>query len=263
MRYGKISVLFWALMPLSVVLRLLQLIFTVDTKTGFFLREYENMGNIMLIATFIFAFAAAVFPFFSHRNPEHPPKINIFLTVTSVALAFSVLLELFTETFPITVQWWLILALRVTGLASAAFFALFGMGGIVDIKIPNICSVIPVIYFIIRVICDFTAISALALISDNLILMASYCSCLWFMLNFAKLYNGIDTERNFKKLMSSAMLAVIFCFTQSIPHIVMNFATNNAYLHTSFQVNLNILLMGIFILTFMLSHFSRHNACEN
>lgn len=262
MRYKKILTMFWVLLPLSVILRLLQLFFTVDTKTGFFLREYETLGNIMLIGIFVFGFSAALFPFTSHRNPEHPPKVNIFLTVTSFSLALSILQELFTESFPVTVQWWLILILRLTGIVSSAFFIIFGVSKFTGFRIPGSCYIIPVIYLIARIICDFTAISALALISDNLLLMAAYCSCLWFMLNFTKLYNGIDKQHNFRKLMSSCILAVMLCFTQSIPHIIMNLSTGNSYLHTSFQVNFNLLLMGTFILIFMLSHFAKENACD-
>ena len=262
MHYKKILTAFWVLLPLSVVLRLLQLLFTVETKTGFFLREYETFGNIMLIAIFIFAAISAIFCFTSHRCPENPPKVNVFLGVASFLLSASILIELQTETFPITVQWWLILLLKLTGLLTAAFFVCYGLNFFTKVKIPALAFIIPVIYLIVRVVCDFTAISSLALISDNLILMISYSAILWFMLNFAKLYNGIDSQNNCRKLMASSTFAVILCFTQSIPHILINFVTKNSYLHTSFPVNLNILLMGIFALTFMLTHFSKNNSCN-
>ena len=259
MRYNKILTIFSVLLPLSVILRIFQLIFTVDTKTGFFLREYEKSGGIMLGGILIFALAAALFPLISHRSPDHAPEINIFLTVSSFLLAFSILLELFTESFPVTVQLWLVIILRITGLASAAFFVCLGLSKIASVNIPPLLFIVPLIYLLVRIICDFTAISALALISDNFILMAAYCSCLWFMLNFAKLYNGIDTDYNSRKLMSSSMLASLLCFTQSVPHLLINSVTKNSYMHTSFQVNFNVLLMGVFILCFMLSHFSKKN----
>lgn len=262
MHYKKILTAFWVLLPLSVILRLLQLLFTIETKTGFFLREYETFGNIMLIAIFLFAAISALFCFTTHRCPEKPPKVNIFLSIASFLLTASILIELQSETFPITVQWWLILLLKLTGLLSAAFFVCYGLNYFTRVNIPSLAFIIPVIYLIVRVICDFTAISSLALISDNLILMVSYCGILWFMLNFAKLYNGIDKNANCRKLMASSTFAVILCFTQSIPHILINFITKNSYMHTSFPVNLNILLMGVFVLTFMLSHFSKTNSCN-
>ena len=262
MHYKKILTAFWVLLPLSVILRILQLLFTVETKTGFFLREYETFGNIMLKAIFIFAAISALFCFTTHRCPENPPKVNVFLSIASFLLSASILIELQSETFPITVQWWLILALKLTGILSAAFFVCYGLNYFTRVNIPPLAFIVPVIYLIVRVVCDFTAISSLALISDNLILMISYCSILWFMLNFAKLYNGIDAVMSCRKLMASSTFAVILCFTQSIPHILINFITRNSYLHTSFSVNLNVLLMGVFALTFMLTHFSKTNSCN-
>ena len=82
---------------------------------------------------------------------------------------------------------------------------------------------------------------------------------LLFFLSFGKLYNGIDTERNFRKLMASGLVSAVLCFTQSIPHIIINLVTDNGYLHTSNADNFSVLSFGMFIAVFTFSHFSAKN----
>ena len=63
-----------ALLPLSVLMRVVQLMFTVEKTTGFFKPEYKAYGYAILIAMVIFAAVAAGLAFTAHRAPAHPPK---------------------------------------------------------------------------------------------------------------------------------------------------------------------------------------------
>lgn len=262
MKYNKIMVMFGVGLVSCVVLRILQLFFVVDTVTGFFKKEFETVGNIMLVAVFVIALAAAFFAFTAHRSPEQPPRTNKILGIAAFLPAVSLVYQILGESFPASVQPWQLTLLKLTGLASALFFVLFGLKAFVKIPLFKGMFVLPVMYFIMRVICDFTVVSSLALISDNLLLITAYCTVLWFMLQFAKLYNSADNEYGFRRLMAGGILSVILCFTQSVPHIIVNFYTKNSYLHTSFEANLNLLFMGAFILVFMIFHFSHKNSCE-
>lgn len=262
MKYKKILLFFLIALPLSIGLRLIQLLFTVEAKTGFFLPEFEKYGVYILVIIFAFSILTAIFAFSSHRSPQNAPKPNIFMSVSAVLLSLSVFYEINNETFPLIIKEWQRNALFIFAVATGVFFILFSAQRFIDFKLPRSFFIIPTVYFVARVVCYFTATSSLALISDNLILMATYIAILIFMLQFTKLYNNIDTERNFRKLMASGFASVIFCFTQSLPHIIMNFVTDFGYQHTSMIANITILFTGIFILAFCLSHFSYKNACE-
>ncbi len=261
MKYNKIIFLFSVFLPLAVLLRLIQLSFTVDYTTGFYIKEFEGNGKAMLIVLFALSFAPSVFAFFSHRSPAHPPKPNIFLSISSFALGVSMISELIFEILPPTIAAWQVTLLRISGLASAIFFVLFGLKLFVNFRLPNICTVIPTVYFICRIICDFTAISALALISENLILMFAYCVVLIFLLQFAKLYNGLDSEYNFRKLLASGLAAVMLCALQSVPHFVLKSVTGYSFMHTSPVATVTLFVMGVFIAVFLFSHFSFFNSC--
>ena len=261
MKYKKIIFLFSVFLPLSVLLRLVQLSFTTDYATGFYIKEFESNGKAMLLVLFALAFAPAVFALFSHRSPAHPPKPNIFISAASFAVAVSIICELCFETLPLTITVWQVALLRISGVASALFFILFGLKTFINLPLPNICTAIPTVYIIFRIICDFTAISALALISENLILMFAYCTVLLFFLQFAKLYTGQDSEYNFRKLLSSGLAAIILCALQSVPHFVLKTLTGYSFMHTSPTAAISLFVMGVFIATFLFSHFSFFNSC--
>ncbi len=262
MQYKKIMLFFWPALALCVILRTLQLVFTIEAGTGFFVPEFSHYGWYILAVIFLFGLVSAAFAFTAHRSPEAPPRINIFISAASLILAIIIPVELLTLPSGVAVPVWQEFLMRLAGIAAAVFFAAFGLSKFLDFKIPSPVFMAPAIYLVIRVVYEFSAMSSLAIISDNLVHMAAYCSALIFMLNFAKLYNRVDEEYNFRKLMASSILAVVFCFTQSVPQIAVRLITGTSYLHISFVANLSVFGLGVFIMVFMLSHFSRENACK-
>jgi len=262
MQFKKILLFFLVALPLSVALRFIQLTYIVEKSTGFFMQEFEMYGNYMLGVIFAFCLGVAIFAFFSHRSPEQPAEPNIVMSIAAVCFSFSILYELAAEKFPAVVQGWQITLLNIFGVATAAYFVAFALKRFVNFPFPDMLSIIPTVYLVLRIICDFTAISSLALISDNLILMASYSVSLLFMLNYAKLYNNAGGDYGSRKLMATGLAATILCFTQAVPHIVVNLINDFGYLHTSMAANITVLFMGVFIAAFTFSHFSRKNSCE-
>ena len=261
MKYKKIIFLFAIFMPVSVLLRLIQFSFTIDYSTGFYIKEFEVNGEAMFWVILGLCFAPAVFALFSHRSPEHPPKPTLTISIASFLAAASVIFEMMFEEFSAAVMGWQILAVKLVGIASAVFFIFFGAQRFINFSLPRIFTALPTVYFILRTICDFTSISSLALISENLLLMLSYCAVLIFMLQFTKLYNGLDSERGFRKLLSSGLLSISLCATSTIPHFVFKIITGYSFMHTSVAANVNLFFIGLFIAVFIFSHFSFSNSC--
>lgn len=260
MKYKKILLFFCIALPSSILMRLLELYFTIDTKTGFFKTEYKSMGYYLLIFIIAFCAVSAVLCFTSHRNPEHPPRKNRLVGAASVLMAVGIGTELINDfaVSPNNIKWQTFIVI-ISGLASAVFFVIYGIGMFVKINMSPVCTAIPVVYFTARIICSFTAVSSLALITDNVLMLTAYCVALLFFLCFGKLYNKIDVDYNFRKLMASGFACVILCLTQAVPHIIINITTQNGYLHTSNASNIALLITGIFVGTFTFSHFSFNN----
>ena len=253
MKLDNILLFFGITLPVSVTMRYFQLNFTVETKTGFFTNESGNYGVLLLGLIFVIFIANMAFGYLTYNKPEHPPKGNILLSISAVLLSITLGYQLLTQTAHAVI--WQKGILYVSGIITVIYLLLYAATPFVKFKPAPALSTIPTIYLAARLICDFTAISKLALISDNIILILSYCVLLLFFLNFAKLYNYTDTDKNFKKILSFGLASVTLCFTNSIPYFLINLKTNFAYHHTSVSENLTVLFFGVFILTFLLSHF--------
>lgn len=259
MKFNKVIVFFTISTVLSIITRFFQINYTVDFKNGFFYQEYTGLGYFIIAFIFTFALITVLFSFSSHRRPKSPPSNSVFLGICSFILALSIVFEAFNE-FLLTSNNIQTLLFKVFGILAAVYFIALGLKQFIDIPLPNMLSLIPAVYVIFVIVLNFTAISSLALITDNIFLLSAYCIVLLFFINFAKLYNTLETEGNFKKLLATGLSGSLLCFTQSIPHFIINIIHNNSYNHISNISNLSLFAFGLFIITFIFKCFSKQNA---
>ena len=71
MKYNNIIKVFCVILPISILLRVIQMVCTVEDVTGFFKRGYAGMGFALLV-TILIAFAAVFLKSYSARRC--PPK---------------------------------------------------------------------------------------------------------------------------------------------------------------------------------------------
>ncbi len=257
MKLNKIMTFFCIGMPICVLLRIFQIVFTIEFETGFYINDYKTIGKVISAVIFGFCIFLYMFCFRYFKRPENLPKANIILSVTSVALSVVTVLQAFFDTqYGITPVWQIYL-IKVFGITTAIYFILFALSKY--ISFPPILHIIPCVFMILRTAFIFINTSALAHITDNVLLIATYCMAMLFFVNFAKLYNDVDNDKNFKKLLSSGLVSVVLCFVQSLSHTVINLASENRYLHVSHIANISTFLMGLFISVFIISYFCLSN----
>ncbi len=255
MKLNKIITFFCIGMPICVALRIFQIAFTIEFETGFYINKYAVIGKVISLVIYVFCALLCVFCFKYYKAPEKPPKDNVYLTVMSVLMSLGTLAQAFFDVgYGITAVWQILL-IRVLGLLTALYFVGFGFKKYISQEFPPLLHIIPCVFMIVRTVFVFINTSSLAHITDNVLIIAAYCIVMLFFVNFAKLYNNIDTEKNFRKLLATGLMSVNLCFTQSFSHIVINLASGNRYLHVSHIANISTLLMGGFILVFLVSHF--------
>lgn len=259
MKYNKILFFFGIALPLCVLMRTVQIFFTVDFSTGFIIHDLKGYGYGLSAVIIAFCAVLVLICFNSHNNPDNPPRKNLSVGVPSLILAVVTAYELFAGNFFGAVSGIRIVFFVIIGIASVISFAVYGFSNISSVKFRPILAVLPVVYFIVKIIFTFTAVYSLAVITDDLLLISAYCVILLFFLAFAKLYNGIDTETNFRKLMAWGLCGSVLCFTQAVPHIIVNLARGFSYLHVSVAENLGVLASGIFLTAFTLTHFSKRD----
>ena len=245
MKLNKIFVFFAAALPISVLLRLFQIRFTVDMATGFFKREEAAVGILLLCLIGAACLALAIFSRFAFRMPEIRKK-NLPEAIASLLCAGALIYELASESFAGTVLSWQLTLLTLVGIAAVLVFLAHSASLFAGFPLPKILFLIPPFYFIVQIICTFTSISSLALISDYILLMATYCVGLLFFLNYGKLQNDVDPEHTFRKFLGSGLCFTLLAATQSLPYFVFNFLLKQDYPHTSLSANLSALAFGIF-----------------
>lgn len=257
MKQNKIMLFFWIALPAGVILTFLQQFLMIESDTGFFKTENAAWGYLISTVVFLMAILCGVFAYLTFTKPDSVPKGNLTLTLAALLPAVSLIYERFTETFPSNVFIWQQILLKGSGILAALFFAAFAVQELFGFKIPPVCYTLPLIYFLISLICNFTSISTLALVADNVSLVACYCALLLFWLSFAKLYNDLDEEKNFKKILSFGLTAVVLCLSKTIPFLALILSGKGNFAHSGTGANLTLLTMGIFILTFVLQYHKK------
>ncbi len=259
MKLTKIWFLFYISLPAGIVFRFLQLYFTIDAKTGFYMPYAEGYGKALLILIMLLTLAVGVFSYLCFIRPEKLPQKNIVTSVISCILAIIIGAESFIIKPAFSVLPWQLSAFNFASLLFVLFLISFAIAPYFNIKIPPYLSSIPTIYLIARTICDFTTVSKIALISDNIILISIYCVAMLFFINFARLYIGIDTDKCYKNILSLGLSSVVLSFSFAVPNLAIGILDGKSYPHISIIPNIIILLLGIFIFTFVARYFSKKN----
>ena len=188
---------------LTAVLRFFQIKYTIEFSTGFFIGNFSGFGYFMLAAIFLAALLCGIFAFTYYKNPENLPEKSKVLGVVSFLPAITIVLENISGNTTFVVNNIQSAALNVVAILTSIFFILFGISKFTDFALPEWTTMIPAVYFIIKMIVDFAKISSLAIISDYILYISAYCVMLLFFIAFAKLYNNINDDKNFKKLFTT------------------------------------------------------------
>lgn len=251
---------FWAFLVAGILARFFQVAYTLEGSTGFFKNGFEKVGYSLSGIIAICLVCVAFFAFKAYIKPESAPKQNLLLEVSSLALAVALAVEVLKEKPLLNVLYWQQIGIKILGLATVCFFASFAFLSTNVMKKIKLFSIIPLIYFIVRLICCFVTVSSLSLISDNVLQIASYCVVVLFLLNFAKLYNGIESDVIFRKVLATGLVSSILLFATAIPNIILSFAKKGFSSHIQVVSSFSFLFLAVFILVFVFSYFSPKNS---
>ena len=260
MRYRHTITLLGACLPICLLLRVLQLIFTIDDATGFIKQQFSGISITIMVVIFAAIISVGVMGFAADGVKIQKREKNIFLAASAFLVgcmfAYDTVATLQTQNLT---AWYDMLTVFL-GLITAAVFVAFGVKSIYDIKFPNIFLVLPVFYYILRIITVFVSTSALALVTKNIFLIFTNGILLFFMFEFAKFENNIDEKPNKRKLFASGIMAVMLCFTESLPKFI---SQTDVMTVRDIADGVLTLAMGLFVLTYILSNFSDKHSLEN
>lgn len=257
MSFKKIMLIFYIGLPLSLFTRVFQILFTIDYDNGFFANWRKVPGTIATVVILAIAFILAVCAYKAYKTPEHPPKNNPALAISSGVVALALISELVFQKFPLTSLDWQISCVKIATAVAIVYFAAVALQGVLKFRLPALFHVVPFFYIMAKVIFTFISISSLALISDNILLMTGYCLLMLFFINYGKLYNKLDTELNFRKILATGLSAATICGAQSLAYFGINALSLQDYLHSDITAMFTLLTFAIFTTVFTISHFRK------
>ncbi len=255
MKFRHIMTFFLITLPFCVALRTLQLIFTVESNTGFMKQQYSGISVGIMVVIFAAIAVLSVTAATVNRPPYDKHNMRPGLALFSIAVSVTFIYELTQIVGNANVNLWQNFLLIVFCFLSALFFMAYGITNIYYFKIPPILYLIPVFYSLVKLIVSFVSVSSITLISDNVFLLLTNSAILVFMLEFAKYVNNINNESNYKKLLGSGMAAVMLCFTSTIPQLIVAICGKAEMLRESVSSIFTTIFTGAFILSFLISFY--------
>lgn len=246
-----------------VILRVLQLAFTIDSETGFVKQQY---ATISLAITIIVCAATASVVFLAAWANETKQKNEVFRPAVAGSSIFTGVMFMYQSIINMTLLGKGVgngMVFVLLALLCALVFAAYGAREIFEYKMPPIILVIPVVYYIAKLISVFISTAKLALVTENVFTLFTNCVILWFVLEFAKFENQIgEWEKSPKKLFSSGIAVVMMCAVTTLPKIILVMAGKLQATYEDIATSLLNIAIGIFVLVYILCHFGDETKIE-
>lgn len=266
MKYRHAMILLATSLPVCVILRIIQMFFTIDEGTGFIKQQYSTMA--LLISVIICAAIAAVALLAAitdikckeSKGPQLAISVSsllvggmlIYKSVTNI----SEMLKTIATYNSIQAIAWYDFLLFILMLLSAAVFFMYGLKNISDFKMPPIMLVAPVLCFIVKLISVFVSTSALALVTENVFLIFTSSAVLWFMFEFSNFENGVgDPDKKVKKIFASGIASIMFCLVTTIPKLFFAIILKRGMSNADVATTLLDVSIAIFILSYIICKF--------
>lgn len=240
-----------AALLVCTLIRIFQIIFLVEYSNGFYYVGKGLLGNLCMVLIALICAGLVFFAFKTEKTAVAPPKTDWLLAIISVVVAVTLFRELFGENMPMTMTAGQVFSIKMLTVFTAVYFIVFCMQYIMGFKMPPLLHIMPIIYATAKTIFTFINLSSLALISDNILLLASYCSLMLLFISYGKLHNGIEEKRGFTKFLATSCVSAVITITASMPNIIINLFSKQPYIHTNTDVLITLFAFGVFAIVFI------------
>ena len=235
----------------AIVMRLVMAIFIIDQKSGFV--NSENIAYAVFIVMVILAAAVivclqAVFsPLDKLKKPDFSGASRV---IVSVLLALAVVFDTSAKQTGSFVPLWMIRAYTVVSI----LFILYLIFSAFKKDLPTIFSVIPVVFWLLRLAKVFFEFSSVSNTVDNLLELLSICTILLFFLTYAKNLCLEPEKKLLRNLNALSYLSCYMAFVTAVPKAIIVFSGFEGILHQNNRSFLVTLLTGFYILFFILKN---------
>lgn len=226
----KLSLIIFSVsLLIGVSLRSFMLLFTIEYDSGFIKSQYTALAVFMIVLLLI---TAALVFFASYYQKKLFTKLkiphNIIFGVTEALMAVAIIYEAFFSPLLSYITGVQLTLHKLTSLLSAAALIYMCVCRFKKLEYPKIITIIPLFFWITRVITVFTEFATLATVSDTILETASMCLALVVFLNYSKQSCGIELK-NLRLSRAITNLCAYFCAISSVPRFICAVINPNAF----------------------------------
>ena len=241
---------------MGIVLRTVMLLFTIEESSGFIKQEYSAYAGVIIAFLIIGALIIFLSAVCLKTDKEVIPSVKGKLfSVACLLMAIAIIYEAFFSQllfYSTRLQTILYYAFSVAAAASLCYI---GVCKFWERTFPTALGIIPVLFWIIRIITVFTEYSRISTISDTVIGTASMCLALTTFLFYSKV-EGKQTSKRYKYYCAVGFLTVYVCLINAVSRIITYLLSFEGAVHLSAEPSLTPLATAFFALTFAVSIFS-------
>lgn len=243
--------------PVCVILRVIQLLFTIDNKTGFMKPQYSAISILISVIVCASIAAISLLSVVDNQKKQTKEGFNAVLSAVSAIAGLAFFYQAIAEIITFDKNRMIGALLVLLSFAAAGVFIAYGIKDIVSFKIPSVVYAVFPIYYIVKLISLFVTTSAIALITQNVFMIFTNCALLLFMHEVSNFENGIeDMSKRPKKLYAYGIIASMLCAATSLPEFVLVVAKKTQPTCDSIAAIILNIFVGIFAITYILCNFN-------
>ena len=242
---------FYAFAPLLVIARIIQQFLLIDSKTGFYVTEFEGIAAVIswLFAAFplILILITALGTKVKVTAPTRSLSLGCASFVLGAALFFDSAVSLSNAA-----KGGLTIALAISAFAAAICFVWHGLSLVTDIKFANAMMIFPVVWGLINLIAQFIRCTGQSAIIDYKISIVTLCFVLYSMLTQSKIVVGKSSKNQSAIMLSVGLSTALFCMIDTLPTFIATIIGQaNNLIHDKSIVSPTVFIYGIYILLFI------------
>lgn len=238
-----------------VALRLIQLIFLTDSKTGFFKSGMEGIGTaLMIFSVVLIAVSALLVLLFKKEKINPVPKQSTLLGCAAIFAGIAHLTEPVIYKADLSSVPDILMGLRLIMLiAAGGVFCLFGLTVILNLKPRFGLTTVLIIAWVVRLMSTFISFTGMSNISENLYDVLMLVMSLIFMLYFGKAICGLSKDEYQLKVIISGVSAVLFTAASALPAVILSFTNSAAITHAPIDSPVTGLFTAFFIAVYLIN----------
>lgn len=232
-----------------------------------------NTRNVFVMICFVlvvYSLLSIAVSILLMRSPMKGPQLGFPLFLSSLILAVSVVLSAYFVPIPSGMNGHFSqLLLNVVSAAYICFLVFYALQLFFDYKIPGLLHLIPLVFWLTKIITDYIKIAKMPFIPENGFKTVATALVVLFCLYFAKYQSRIISKNGHKLFIFTGFLAATMCESFAIPQLYIYFKKGYPVVNgvTIIRNHLFELVLyavaGLFVMVYLHCAFSNNNLARH